>query len=58
MLGTRESATVNAGLVAVKIAALGLFLAVAAPHFDAANFHPFMPFGFCRPTVTRRTSAG
>jgi APA family basic amino acid/polyamine antiporter len=45
-LGTRESATVNAALVAVKIVALGLFVAVAAPHFHAANFHPFMPFGF------------
>jgi APA family basic amino acid/polyamine antiporter len=46
MLGTRESATVNAVLVAVKIVALGLFIAVAAPHFKAANFHPFMPYGF------------
>ncbi len=46
MLGTREGATVNAVLVAVKLAALGLFLAVAAPHFNAANFHPFMPDGF------------
>jgi APA family basic amino acid/polyamine antiporter len=45
-LGTRESATVNAVLVAVKIAALGLFVAVAGPHFYAANFHPFMPYGF------------
>jgi basic amino acid/polyamine antiporter, APA family len=45
-LGTRESATVNAVLVAVKIAALALFIAVAAPHFNAANFHPFMPYGF------------
>jgi APA family basic amino acid/polyamine antiporter len=46
MLGTRESANVNAALVAVKIVALGLFIAVAAPHFNAANFHPFMPYGF------------
>jgi len=45
-LGTRESATVNAVLVLVKIAALALFIAVAAPHFNAANFHPFMPYGF------------
>ena len=45
-LGTRESATVNAALVAVKIAALALFIAVAAPRFRAANFHPFMPYGF------------
>jgi len=46
MLGTRESATINAVLVAVKIIALGLFVAVAGPRFNAANFHPFMPYGF------------
>jgi APA family basic amino acid/polyamine antiporter len=45
-LGTRESVTVNAVLVAVKIAALAIFVTVAAPHFHAANFHPFMPYGF------------
>jgi APA family basic amino acid/polyamine antiporter len=47
--GTRESATLNALLVLVKIAALVLFIAVALPHFDSANFKPFMPFGFPRP---------
>jgi basic amino acid/polyamine antiporter, APA family len=46
MLGARESASVNAILVAVKIVALMIFLAVAAPHVNAANFHPFMPQGF------------
>ena len=45
MVGARESATVNAILVAVKIVALAIFVAVAAPHFDPANFHPFMPEG-------------
>jgi len=45
-LGARESANVNAALVAVKIVALAIFVAVAAPHFKAANFHPFMPYGF------------
>jgi APA family basic amino acid/polyamine antiporter len=45
-LGTRESATVNAVLVVVKIVALIVFVAVALPHFDAARFHPFMPQGF------------
>jgi basic amino acid/polyamine antiporter, APA family len=45
MIGARESATVNAILVAVKIVALAIFVAVAAPHFSAANFHPFMPNG-------------
>lgn len=46
MLGTRESATVNAVLVAVKVLALAAFVAIAAPHFDPANLQPFMPFGF------------
>jgi APA family basic amino acid/polyamine antiporter len=46
--GTRESATVNAVLVLVKIAALALFIAVTLPVFDPAHFHPFMPNGFPR----------
>ena len=44
--GTRESATLNAVLVVIKIVALGVFIFFAAPHFNAANFHPFMPYGF------------
>jgi APA family basic amino acid/polyamine antiporter len=44
--GTRESATLNAILVAIKLAALALFIAVALPVFNADHFHPFMPFGF------------
>jgi APA family basic amino acid/polyamine antiporter len=46
MLGTRESARVNTALVVIKIVTLGLFVAVALPHFDAANFHPFAPHGY------------
>ena len=46
LLGTRESATVNAVLVVIKVAALALFVAVALPAFDPANFTPFMPNGF------------
>jgi APA family basic amino acid/polyamine antiporter len=44
--GVRESANVNALLVVVKIVALIVFVAVALPYFDRANFEPFMPFGF------------
>src|SRR5436305_15219346 len=44
--GTRESATLNAILVIIKMAALALFIAVALPHFNAANLHPFAPNGF------------
>jgi APA family basic amino acid/polyamine antiporter len=46
IVGTRESATLNAILVLVKIAALVVFVAVTLPYFNAANFDPFMPFGF------------
>src|SRR5947207_6719728 len=46
--GTRESATLNAVLVVIKILALCLFVAVALPVFNAHHFHPFMPFGFPR----------
>jgi APA family basic amino acid/polyamine antiporter len=46
--GTRESATLNAILVLIKIAALALFIAVALPVFNPEHFHPFMPFGFPR----------
>jgi APA family basic amino acid/polyamine antiporter len=46
MAGTRESATLNAILVLVKVVALIVFVAVTLPYFDAAHFHPFMPYGF------------
>ncbi len=46
--GTRESATLNAILVLIKMAALALFIAVALPVFNPEHFHPFMPFGFPR----------
>jgi APA family basic amino acid/polyamine antiporter len=50
--GTRESATVNAILVLVKMAALALFIAVALPVFNPDHFHPFMPYGFPRSGVS------
>ncbi|HJP67345.1 MAG TPA: amino acid permease [Sphingomicrobium sp.] len=46
--GTRESATLNAILVLIKMAALALFILVALPVFNPQHFHPFMPYGFPR----------
>ncbi len=46
IMGTRESATLNIVLVLIKLAALGLFVALAAQSFDPALFHPFAPFGY------------
>jgi len=45
-VGSRESASINLVLVVVKLVALAAFVALALPAFDAANFEPFMPFGF------------
>ncbi|OWY60863.1 amino acid permease, partial [cyanobacterium TDX16] len=51
LLGTRESATLNAILVVIKIVALIAFVAIALPAFDPANFTPFMPNGFGSPAL-------
>ena len=48
IVGTRESATLNAVLVVVKVVALAVFVAIALPHFDSANLDPFMPYGFAK----------
>jgi basic amino acid/polyamine antiporter, APA family len=46
VIGTRESATVNAVLVAIKLAALAAFIWLALPVMKTANFHPFLPNGW------------
>ena len=46
MLGTKESALINIVLVVIKLVALTAFVVMAAPAFDSANLHPFMPYGF------------
>jgi APA family basic amino acid/polyamine antiporter len=51
LLGTRESATLNAVLVVIKIVALIAFVAIALPAFDKSHFTPFMPNGFGAPFV-------
>lgn len=45
VIGTSESARVNAVLVLIKVAALTLFIALSVPVMNGANFHPFMPTG-------------
>ena len=44
--GAKESSTANNIMVAIKLAALALFVFVGATHLHAANFHPFAPNGF------------
>jgi APA family basic amino acid/polyamine antiporter len=49
VIGTTESARVNAVLVLIKIAALTAFIALTIPVLKADNFHPLMPYGFGNP---------
>ncbi|NBU25052.1 MAG: amino acid permease [Gammaproteobacteria bacterium] len=46
VIGTRESATVNSVLVAIKVVALTVFVILAVPVINGANFQPFAPNGF------------
>jgi APA family basic amino acid/polyamine antiporter len=45
MIGTSESAKVNAVLVAIKVTALTAFIVLTLPKADMANFNPFLPAG-------------
>lgn len=45
VIGTRESATFNAVLVAVKITALTAFIVIALPVVKSEHFQPFLPLG-------------
>ncbi|WP_425061230.1 putative amino acid permease YhdG [Sporomusa carbonis] len=44
--GTKESVTLNKILVVVKLAAVFIFLALAGPKVNPANWSPLMPYGF------------
>jgi basic amino acid/polyamine antiporter, APA family len=48
-LGVKESAGTNSIIVIVKMGVLAFFVFVALPHFNAANFVPFIPHGWYTP---------
>lgn len=45
MIGTTESARVNAVLVAIKVTALTAFIVLTLPKINSAEFSPFLPAG-------------
>jgi basic amino acid/polyamine antiporter, APA family len=45
IVGIRESARLNAAMVAVKVAAVLFVIAVGAFYVKTANWHPFAPYG-------------
>lgn len=46
VIGTKESATVNSVLVAIKILALSMFVVLTLPVIKSGQFTPFAPLGF------------
>ena len=46
VIGVRESAKVNAWMVALKLGVLALFVIVGAMHINPDNYTPFAPNGF------------
>jgi APA family basic amino acid/polyamine antiporter len=61
--GIRESATFNATIVGVKLAIVLFVIVVGAFYVNAANWHPFAPFGFTGisffgKTIMGQTDAG
>jgi len=46
LIGIRESVRLNTIIVTINIAVILLFFALGFSHIDAANWHPFMPFGW------------
>ena len=45
IIGTNESAKVNAILVAIKVTALTVFIVLTVPEIELAKFNPFLPAG-------------
>lgn len=46
VVGIRESARFNALMVFIKVAVVLFVIAAGAPHVDASNWHPFLPYGW------------
>lgn len=46
VIGIRESAGFNAGMVLVKIAAVLFVIVLGSSYIDPSNWHPFLPYGW------------
>lgn len=46
IIGVKESARLNAGMVFIKLLTISVFVAVASFHVNPANWSPFTPFGW------------
>ncbi len=46
VIGIRESANMNTGMVILKLIVLGFFVAIGFGYINRGNYHPFMPNGW------------
>jgi len=44
-IGAKQSARFNKIMVFIKLSIIALFILLSTAHFDASNWHPFLPFG-------------
>lgn len=51
MMGSKESARLNAAMVFVKLLTIAVFIAIAAFHIEPDNWTPFLPFGWFSSTA-------
>ena len=45
-IGIKQSSRFNAIIVFIKLVVIAIFIFVASAHFNTANWHPFLPFGW------------
>jgi len=45
-VGVKHSSRFNAIIVLIKLVVIAIFIFVATAHFNTANWHPFLPFGW------------
>ncbi|MES2729366.1 MAG: amino acid permease [Pseudomonadota bacterium] len=55
MMGIRQSARLNAGMVFIKLLTIAVFIGVAVFHVQPENWTPFIPFGWFDTTAEGHT---
>src|SRR5439155_857263 len=58
VIGIKESAGVNTGIVILKVTIVLFVIVVGAFHVNPANWHPFAPFGLTGISFFGKTVAG
>src|SRR3989475_6917284 len=58
VVGIRESASFNATMVMIKVAAVLFVIGVGAFYGDTTNWHPFAPYGYAGLSLFGKTLAG